>query len=151
MPHIEDGTKSRSAMFDVYEGRVCSLRSVLLYSGVCKVNAAAAAQLLIDRYAVTHIINAGVAGGISPDISVFDTVVAEKSVYHDVADDILTEFFPFMPSRFISTPTKACCMPRAVQPKGCLSRCASALLPAESSLSAAAAAMRYRKILTRSP
>lgn len=103
LPHIEDGTKSRSAMFDIYEGRVCSLRSVLLYSGVCKVNAAAAAQLLIDRYTVTHIINAGVAGVISPDVSVFDTVVAEKSVYHDVADDILTEFFPFMPSVYFNS------------------------------------------------
>ena len=44
------------------------------------------------------IINAGTAGGIDPSISIFDTVISTETAYHDVAEDILTEFHPWMDS-----------------------------------------------------
>ena len=79
-------------------GNIDRVEVVLLYSGVCKVNAAIAAQLLIDCFAVDCIINAGTAGGIQEQVQLFDTVISERIAYHDVADDILTEFHPWMDS-----------------------------------------------------
>ncbi len=66
------------------------------YSGVCKVNAAIAAQVFIDSFRVDGIINAGVAGGIDPSVQLFDTIVADRVLYHDVAEDTLTDFHPWL-------------------------------------------------------
>ena len=85
-------------MLTIHEGWISSVPAAALYSGVCKVNAAIAAQVLIDSCRVEAIINAGTAGGIDPSISIFDTVISTETAYHDVAEDILTEFHPWMDS-----------------------------------------------------
>lgn len=90
------------AMLKIYEGSLNGVPVAALYSGVCKVNAAVAAQLLIDVYRVDAIVNAGVAGGLAPEVRIFDTVVCTQAAYHDVAEDILTEFHPWMPSVYFS-------------------------------------------------
>ena len=69
---------------------------VAVYSGVCKVNAAVAAQILIDAFHTDVIINAGTAGGIDEQVQLFDTIIGDRMIYHDVADDILTEFHPWL-------------------------------------------------------
>lgn len=81
-----------------YEGMIGKIYAVAVYSGVCKVNAAIAAELLIEAFGVDAVVNAGTAGGLDPKVKLFDTIIAERSVYHDVAQDILTEFHPWMPS-----------------------------------------------------
>ena len=86
------------AMLRFHEGRMEGTPAVAVYSGVCKVNAAIATELLIEHFGVDAVVNAGTAGGLDPKVRLFDTVVAERSVYHDVAGDILTEFHPWMPS-----------------------------------------------------
>lgn len=93
---------SERAMLTFYEGEVCGVPVTALYSGVCKVNAAVAAQLLIDVFHVDAVINAGAAGGMDPALQIFDTVVCTQAAYHDVAEDILTEFHPWMPSVYFS-------------------------------------------------
>lgn len=70
------------------------------FSGVCKVNAAIAAQILVDVYGVDIMLNSGTAGGMNPDLKIFDTVISTEVCYHDVAADILTEFHPWMKSVF---------------------------------------------------
>lgn len=90
-------------MLRFYEGTVGSLSITAAYSGVCRVNAAIAAELLIETFGVDAVVNAGTAGGMDPKIKLFDTVIAERSVYHDVAKDILTEFHPWMPSVYFSS------------------------------------------------
>ena len=87
---------SEKAMLKFYEGKMGKSAAVAVCSGVCKVNAAAAAQFLIDCFGVTVLINAGTAGGIDKDVRLFVTIVSEKLIYHDVAEDILTEFHPFL-------------------------------------------------------
>ena len=57
-------------------------------------NAAIATQILIDTYHVNAIINSGTAGGIDSKVNVFDTVISTQVAYHDVSDNILTEFHP---------------------------------------------------------
>lgn len=102
MPHIEHAVVTDKAMLKFYEGRINGVQIVALYSGVCKVNAAAATQILIDTYGVTGIVNAGTAGGMDRKIELFDTVISTQAAYHDVDDDILTEFHPWLPSIYFN-------------------------------------------------
>ncbi|PNT92559.1 5'-methylthioadenosine/adenosylhomocysteine nucleosidase [Clostridium thermosuccinogenes] len=98
LTHIENCIVSEKAMLKIYEGTIEGVSVVALFSGVCKVNAAIAAQILIDTYHVNAIINAGTAGGIDSKVNVFDTVISTQVAYHDVSDNILKEFHPHMPS-----------------------------------------------------
>ena len=98
LPHLEHARTSEKALLKFYEGTLCGLPAVLLYSGVCKVNAAIAAQLLIDVCRADAIINAGTAGGMDPALKIFETAVSTETAYHDVAEDILTDFHPWMKS-----------------------------------------------------
>lgn len=98
LPYVKETEVIEKAMLVFHCGNIDRVGVVLLYSGVCKVNAAIAAQLLIDCFAVDCIINAGTAGGIQEQVQLFDTVISERIAYHDVADDILTEFHPWMDS-----------------------------------------------------
>lgn len=86
------------AMLTFYEGKIDGAEVVVLFSGVCKVNAAIAAQILIDTFKCEAIINAGTAGGIDKELRVFDTVVSTETAYHDMGESILTDFHPYMDS-----------------------------------------------------
>lgn len=98
LPHIENEITSEKAMLTVHEGTVHGMNIAALYSGVCKVNAAVAAQILIDHFHVDLIINAGTCGGMEPSLDLFDTVISTESAYHDVSENILTGFHPWMES-----------------------------------------------------
>lgn len=97
-PMIENPIFTEKAMLRFCEGTLCGKAIVALYTGVCKVNAAIAAQILIDHFHVDAIINAGTAGGIDPTVQLFDTIISTESAYHDVEPKILTEFHPWMPT-----------------------------------------------------
>jgi adenosylhomocysteine nucleosidase len=88
----------KHAKLDFHIGTYAKIHIIALYCGVCKVNAAVAAQILIDKYDVTHIIVTGVAGAINDKLNIFDTVIATEIAYHDVADGILTQYHPWMES-----------------------------------------------------
>lgn len=96
LPMIRDCVKTEKAMLAIYEGTIGNVNVAALFSGVCKVNAAIAAQILIDTYGCGAIINAGTAGGLAAELDVLDTVVCTEAVYHDVAAGILTDFHPWM-------------------------------------------------------
>lgn len=83
-------------MLTFYECEYQTHRLIALYSGVCKVNGALAAQILIDGYQPDFILNGGTCGGLDENVDIFDTIVAERCIYHDVAEDILTDFHPWM-------------------------------------------------------
>lgn len=51
---------------------------VLVLSGVSMVNAAMTAQLTLDRFEVDAIVFSGIAGGVDPDLSIGDVIVAER-------------------------------------------------------------------------
>ena len=97
---LESSKNTQKAMLSIHEGTIEKMEIAVLYSGVCKVNAAVATQILIDTYGCAAIVNAGTAGGIDPSLSVFDTVVSTETAYWDVAPDILTDFHPWMKSVF---------------------------------------------------
>ena len=101
--HIENCTIAKKAMLKIYEGTINGVSIVALFSGVCKVNAAIATQILIDSYHVDAIINGGTAGGIDMKIDIFDTVISTQVAYHDVSDGILTDFHPWMKSVYFDS------------------------------------------------
>ena len=90
------------AKLKIHIGKIGEHDVVLLYCGVCKVNAAIAAQIVIDDFNVDAIINAGVAGGMDRRLGILDTVVSTEVAYHDVASEILTEYHPWMKSVFFA-------------------------------------------------
>lgn len=103
LPQIKNSITTRHCRLQCFEGTIGTLPVAALYSGVCKVNAAIATQVLIDRFQVDAVINAGTAGGMDKTVDLFDTIVSTKTAYHDVADDILTEFHPWLPSIYFDS------------------------------------------------
>ncbi len=65
-------------------GKIGNTEVVVVKCGVGKVNAAMCAQILIDDFSVTHVINTGVAGSLNNDINVGDIVVCVDAVQHDM-------------------------------------------------------------------
>lgn len=59
LPLIEDCSMTEKAGLKFYEGKIQGMEVIALFSGVCKVNAAIASQLLIDVFGVDAMINAG--------------------------------------------------------------------------------------------
>lgn len=96
LPIICECKITEKAMLKFYEGTISDVEVVVLFSGVCKVNAAIATQILIDTYHVNTIINVGTAGGMNSDLEIFDSVISTEVAYHDVAPNILTEFHPWL-------------------------------------------------------
>ena len=106
LPLIKDCKTVDKAMLKFHIGRIAGMEVVALFSGVCKVNAAIGSQLLIDVFGVDMIINSGTAGGMDPGLDIFDTVISTEVCYHDVAQNILTEFHPWMKTIFFPADPK---------------------------------------------
>lgn len=88
----------RYAKLDFHVGKYNGLDVVAVFCGICKVNAAIAAQILIDKFAVTHIILTGVSGAMDTRLNILDTVIASEAAYHDVESEIFTQYHPWMDS-----------------------------------------------------
>jgi adenosylhomocysteine nucleosidase len=67
-----------------HKGTLCGKEISVAACGIGKVNAAMCAQLTIDRFSPDVLIHSGVAGGLAPDVSPLDLVVAESLVEHDM-------------------------------------------------------------------
>lgn len=106
LPMLEGDQIIKKAMLQFHEGRIEETDVVVLYSGVCKVNAAIAAQILIDTFECDAIINAGTAGGMDAELEIFDTVISTETAYHDVDQGILTEFHPWLDSIYFQSDEK---------------------------------------------
>ncbi|MHC1722836.1 MAG: 5'-methylthioadenosine/S-adenosylhomocysteine nucleosidase [Aminipila sp.] len=93
---FKEETKLTKAGLTFLEGTLADTDAVFVVSGVCKVNAALAAQMLIDMYDVSIIINSGTAGGMAQHVGLLDTVVSTEVCYHDVNIVNLVALYPFM-------------------------------------------------------
>ncbi|WP_147805255.1 5'-methylthioadenosine/adenosylhomocysteine nucleosidase [Alkalicoccus halolimnae] len=67
-----------------FTGNFGSCEIVLTKAGVGKVNAAAAAQKVIDYFNVDAILFTGVAGAANPDYEVGDVVISDVCQHHDI-------------------------------------------------------------------
>jgi len=77
----------KAPAFEFLTGQLEGKDVVLLKSGIGKVQAAAGAVLLIDKYSPSLVLNTGCAGGINPKgaapLNFGDLVVSSSLVYHD--------------------------------------------------------------------
>ena len=68
---------------EFYEGVLEGVDVVVVQCGVGKVNAAMCTQVLCDRFAVTHVVNTGVAGSLCAELDIGDLVISRDAMYHD--------------------------------------------------------------------
>lgn len=69
---------------EYHKGLLFDKEVVIVKSGIGKVNAALCTQALIFKFGVSFIINTGIAGATGAKLGIFDFVVSEEAVYHDV-------------------------------------------------------------------
>lgn len=67
-----------------HKGQLSGKEVIVVRSGVGKVNAGICAQILIDRFAVSMLINTGIAGSLDNRIDIGDVVISTDSVQHDI-------------------------------------------------------------------
>jgi adenosylhomocysteine nucleosidase len=65
-----------------WRGKYADKDIVVFRTGVSLVNAAYQLQIALDRFPITHVLFAGVAGGIDPSLYVGDVVIPERWAYH---------------------------------------------------------------------
>lgn len=63
--------------------------------GIAKVNAALCTQVMIDKFNVDAVINAGVAGGMNTKVKVCDIVVSSEVMPHDLELRFLKNYPPY--------------------------------------------------------
>lgn len=67
-----------------YKGTLSGHEVVISVAGIGKVNAAATAATMINKFDVCAVINTGIAGSLNPEIGIGDTVIAVAAVEHDI-------------------------------------------------------------------
>ncbi len=81
---MENPQVFKKAAMEYYSGTIDGFEVVCVECGVGKVNAAMSTQVMIDQFNPELIINSGIAGALSRDISVGDIVIANDCVQHDM-------------------------------------------------------------------
>lgn len=64
-------------------GEIQAKKCILIKCGVGKVNAARATQIMIDKYNIEYMINAGVGGAVNSALNIGDVLIAKEIVQHD--------------------------------------------------------------------
>ena len=72
------------AGMEFVEGTLGNANVVIVRSGVGKVNAGMCVQILCDVFAVTHIVNTGVAGSLNAKLDIGEIIVSTDLIHHDV-------------------------------------------------------------------
>ncbi len=97
MNNLEDTKTKVISGLKFVKGRYKHLSVVAVCSGIGKINAAVGTQILIDRYAITHAIFTGVAGGIAPGLDIGDVVLGADIVQYDMDVTALGYELGFIP------------------------------------------------------
>lgn len=80
---LEDGESVTAGPLTAYRGTLDGVPVLVAGAGIGKVNTALATTLLIDRLGASALIFSGVAGGLDPELSIGDVVIADHLVQHD--------------------------------------------------------------------
>lgn len=87
---LNQKTTRRVADVDFISGIYDGSRVILCCAGMGKVNAAAAAQILISVFGVQRLLFSGIAGNLSPRLEIGDVVISDTLCHHDI-DDLTLE------------------------------------------------------------
>ena len=99
---LEGCRKTQICNLTFFEGSLGGKELVIVKSGIGKVNAALCVQMLVDRFAVSRVINTGIAGATGEGLKIYDFVVSTETVYHDFD----TEFFGYKPGQVPGMPER---------------------------------------------
>lgn len=75
---------TKKAGMEFMEGVLNGTDVVIVRCGIGKVNAALCVQILVDLFAVTHIINTGVAGSLNAKLDIGDILISKDALHHDM-------------------------------------------------------------------
>ena len=67
-----------------YKGELLERAVVVVQCGVGKVNSAMTTAIMINQFEIEYIINIGVAGGLAPELNIYDCVISQSFVHHDL-------------------------------------------------------------------
>ena len=81
---MTDVTVTTVAGMDFYQGKLGGRDAVVVRSGIGKVNAGMCTQILADRFAISAVINTGIAGSLRNEINIGDIVLSADTVQHDM-------------------------------------------------------------------
>lgn len=81
---MQDTEIVRKASMEFYTGLLEGKKTVVVQSGIGKVNAAVCTQILVDDFQAEVVINTGIAGSLNNDINIGDIVVSTDLVHHDM-------------------------------------------------------------------
>lgn len=81
---------------DYHTGKIANTEVVVAVAGVGKVNAAVSTQTMILKFNPDLIINIGVAGGLSPELSIGDIAIATSVAEHDMDTSALGDEVGFI-------------------------------------------------------
>ena len=90
--NLNNKNAAEYAMHTFYTGKMNDVDVAAVFSGCGKINAAITAQQLIDIYKVDTIIFSGIAGGMTEETNIFDTVVCTASDFRDTNNEIYSDF-----------------------------------------------------------
>lgn len=88
LEELKPKKKLVKAQMEFNEGELWGKDVIVVRSGIGKVNAAVCAQILVDDFNVTALINVGVAGGVREDIYPGDVVIGSSLIQHDFDSSI---------------------------------------------------------------
>lgn len=92
-PHIETESTEFIAGKEVIKCSLFGKKSIIIISGIGKVNASFSTQIVIDKFSPNIIVNFGAAGGCDKDVKVLSYYIAEKCCQYDF-EQSLTENLP---------------------------------------------------------
>lgn len=81
---MESAEKTEQAGMIFYRGSLYGRDVVVVQSGIGKVNAGMCAQILVDKFQVSTLINTGVAGALAEELNIGDMVISTDAVQHDM-------------------------------------------------------------------
>lgn len=81
---MEGRRDTGAAGMEFSEGKLWGVDTVVVVSGIGKVNMAICTQIMIDRFAVDTVINTGVAGSLDARIDIGDIVLSTEAQQHDM-------------------------------------------------------------------
>lgn len=81
---LEDYNIETIGSMKFHVGKLHGKDVIIAQCGIGKVNACICAQLLISNFGISHLVNTGIAGAMASGLGIFDFVVSEHAVYHDV-------------------------------------------------------------------
>ncbi len=81
---MENSETVKKAGLEFISGKIFDKDIVLLECGIGKVNAAVGTQIMIDLYKPDVVINSGIAGSLSKNLTIGDIVISTDCVEHDI-------------------------------------------------------------------